>query len=458
MTGCLTPDGRYSRGSEPVHGAVEQGSTQESGRAAGSAGGETSAKLDAEVRTALQSIVGVAYLLLDTPLTAEQRQYVDYISSAVEDLEGAMARVTSELTELANVASSSPPISVQKILATTREVLGMDVAFVSRFTEDQMTFLYLEGDSNSFGWREGEGVPLAETICKRVVEGTLPSVIPDAREDERVYRLDMTREADIGSYIGVPLRLSNGRVYGTLCCLSHFSDPRLHEQDARFMRVLARLAADHLEHAEMKVEDRDLELRSTRVDALLAALGAHDGCTEDHARAVMECSTRLARRMGLSEEAVAEVEQAAALHDIGKIGITEAILQEPGPLSDAEREVVRAHAVNGANIVSVTRGLSHLAPVIRAVHERWDGGGYPDGLSGEEIPLASRIISVCDAFHAMTSDRPYRRALDVRSALAELRENAGAQFCPRTVRAFLDPAGQTDAPRDHATDEDEHAG
>jgi HD-GYP domain-containing protein (c-di-GMP phosphodiesterase class II) len=458
MTGSLTPDGRYTRGSEPTYSEVEQGDKQESGRTAGSAGNESPTNFDAEVRTALQSIVGAAYLLHCTPLTAEQREYVDYVSSAAVVLEKAMTRATSELAELACIASNRSSTSVQKILATAREVLGMDVAFVSRFTEERMMFRALEGDARSFGWREGEGLPLAGTFCKRLVEGTLPSVIPDTRNDERVNRLDMMREADIGSYVGVPLRFSDGRVYGTLCCLSHISNPRLQEQDARFMHVLARLAADQLEHEELEAENREPELGSTRVDALLAALGAHDGYTEAHARAVVECSMAMARRMGLSEEEVAEVEQAAALHDIGKIGIAEAILQEPGPLSDAEREVVRAHAVKGANIVSATRGLSHLAPVVRAVHERWDGGGYPDGLSGEEIPLASRIISVCDAFHAMTSDRPYRRALDARSALAELRGNAGAQFCPRTVRAFLDTAGQTGAPGDHTTDKDEHAG
>ena len=285
-------------------------------------------------------------------------------------------------------------------------------------------------------------------------------IVRKVRGFPRVNRLDttLTREADIVSYIGVPLRFSDGRVYGTLCCLSHSSDSRLQERDARFMQVLARLLADQLEREDLEAENRELEFRVTLVDMLLAALGAHDNYSEEHARAVVECSTALARRMGLSEEEVTEVEQAAALHDVGKLGIAEAILQEPGSLGDAEKEVVRTHAVKGAMIVSATRGLSHLAPVVRAVHERWDGGGYPDGLSGEEIPLASRIISVCDAFHAMTSDRSYRQAMDFRSALAELRENAGAQFCPRTVQAFLDAVGRPGAPGDRTTDEDEHAG
>ncbi len=108
-----------------------------------------------------------------------------------------------------------------------------------------------------------------------------------------------------------------------------------------------------------------------------------------------------------------------------------------GPLNDAEWKLMKMHPVIGEEIVASTKGLSHLAPAIRADHERWDGEGYPDGLSGEEIPIASRIVLVCDAFHAMTSDRPHRKALGVEAALGELRKNAGAQFCPRTVEAFV---------------------
>jgi HD-GYP domain-containing protein (c-di-GMP phosphodiesterase class II) len=406
---------------------------------------ESLGNLDAEVWTALQSIDGAVYLLLHTtPLTAEQREYVTYVSRAAKHLEGAMIRTTTDLTELAGAASSRPPDSVKQILSTAREVLGMDVSFVSRFTEKQMVFRALEGDAGSFGWREGEGMPLEGTFCRRVVEGTLPNVIPDAKNDERVNRLAITHTADIGSYVGLPLRFSHGRVYGTLSCLSHSPDPKLPERDTRFMQVLARLVADQLEREELEAGNRRLETRTTGVDALLAALAAHDGYTEDHAQAVVDYSVALAQRMGLSEEEVDEVEQAAALHDIGKIGISEAVLREPGPLSNATWETVRAHAVIGEKIVSSTEGLSHLAPVIRAVHERWNGKGYPDGLSGEEIPLASRIISVCDAFHAMTSDRPYHQALNVSSAIEELKKNAGVLYCPGTMEAFLDVVGHAD--------------
>ncbi len=314
----------------------------------------------------------------------------------------------------------------------------MDVAFVSRFVAgDRMEFLALDGDAQSFGWEEGDSVPLEDTYCRRVVGGTLPRVVPDAREDGRVSGLEVTAEAGIGSYVSVPLRLSDGRVYGTLCGLSHSPNPSLQERDASFMGVLARLVADQIEREELEAERRRLEVRATGAGALLAALAARDGYTGDHSEAVVGHAAAVARRMGLPEGQVAEVEQVALLHDIGKIGIGDAVLNKPGPLGDAEWEIMKMHPAIGEEIVASTRGLSHLAPAIRADHERWDGKGYPDGLSGEDIPIASRIVLVCDAFHAMTSDRPYREALGVRAALAELRKNAGTQFCPRTVEAFV---------------------
>ena len=124
------------------------------------------------------------------------------------------------LTGLVDLASSRTADTLNRTMAMAREALGMDVAFVSKFTQDRMLFHALEGDAESFGWQEGGGVPLEGTFCKRVVNGQLPNVVPDAKNDERVNGLEVTREADIGSYVGLPLRFSDGRTYGTLCCLS----------------------------------------------------------------------------------------------------------------------------------------------------------------------------------------------------------------------------------------------
>jgi len=151
-----------------------------------------------------------------------------------------------------------------------------------------------------------------------------------------------------------------------------------------------------------------------------------------------EMTALLARRMGLAEEEAAEVAHVARLRDVGKAaGVDAGILGKPGPLDDAEWELVRRSPVVGEGIVASMEGLAHLAPAVRAAYERWDGRGYPDGLSGEDIPVVSRIAFVCGAFEAMTSDRPYRGAMGADAALRELERNAGTQFCPRAVAALL---------------------
>ena len=146
----------------------------------------------------------------------------------------------------------------------------MEIAYVSEFTEGEQVIRAVGGDARSFGFGEGTSVPLEETYCRRMVEGAIPAVIPDARADERVRDLDATAEADIGSYIGVPLRLSDGRIYGTLCCASHDPQHALGERHARFMRLLARLIADRLE-IEGRVDEptprREVEERPDAMEA-----------------------------------------------------------------------------------------------------------------------------------------------------------------------------------------------
>ena len=141
--------------------------------------------------------------------------------------------------------------------------------------------------------------------------------------------------------------------------------------------------------------------------------------------------------MGLDGKALAEVEAGALLHDVGKIGIPDAILHKPGPLDAAEWALMREHPIIGERILLPLPGLGNVAKMVRHEHERWDGSGYPDGLAGDEIPLASRIVLACDTFNALVSDRPYRRALPVAGAVAELERCAGTQFDPAVIDALV---------------------
>ncbi|HEU5476586.1 MAG TPA: diguanylate cyclase [Gaiellaceae bacterium] len=173
------------------------------------------------------------------------------------------------------------------------------------------------------------------------------------------------------------------------------------------------------------------------VEALANALEANDEYTSTHARWITDLSLRVGRELGLDERALKCLELGALLHDIGKIGIPSDVLSKPGRLTAAERKIVQTHPELGERIIAPIDRLQVVRPIVRHCHERWDGRGYPDGLAGEDIPLESRIIFVCDAYHAMTTDRPYRRRLSHREAVRRLAEGAGSQFDPRVVAVTL---------------------
>ncbi len=174
------------------------------------------------------------------------------------------------------------------------------------------------------------------------------------------------------------------------------------------------------------------------VRALAATLQARDGYTGEHADAVHDLSVAVGRLLGLDGGAMAELAAVALLHDVGKIGIPDEVLHKEGALDEAEWRLMREHPVIGERILSSVPGLEAVARAVRHEHERWDGDGYPDGLSGAAIPLSSRIVLACDAWHALVSDRPYRRALDREEAIGELRRCAGTQFDPDVVAALLE--------------------
>jgi diguanylate cyclase (GGDEF)-like protein len=173
-------------------------------------------------------------------------------------------------------------------------------------------------------------------------------------------------------------------------------------------------------------------------DLLLAALRERGEGLEQHLRDVADLAVAVAERLGVPASQLDDVARAAKLHDLGKVAVPDAIVGKEGPLSAEEWEVMRRHPVIGERILVGAPGLADAAKIVRASHERYDGRGYPDGLSGHEIPLGARILYVCDAYDAMTSDRPYREKMTHSNALAELRANAAAQFDPLVVDVFCD--------------------
>jgi HD-GYP domain-containing protein (c-di-GMP phosphodiesterase class II) len=172
-------------------------------------------------------------------------------------------------------------------------------------------------------------------------------------------------------------------------------------------------------------------------EALAAALEAKDSYTADHASSIADLAVEVGEEFGLDADALRDLRYGAIFHDIGKIAIPDAILNKPGPLTDAEFEVIKRHPIVGEQILAPVPFLDQVRRVVRHDHERWDGKGYPDGLKGRQIPIGARIVLVVDAFHAMVSDRSYRKGMSEESARIEMRAHAGTQFDPDVVEAFL---------------------
>jgi putative two-component system response regulator len=232
---------------------------------------------------------------------------------------------------------------------------------------------------------------------------------------------------------------------------------RLLEAKRRYETYLERMIEQRTAELDGALASLEVAYRST-LKALIKALEARDAETSGHSERVVAYSLRLGRELGLDSEQLRSLEFGSLLHDIGKIGVPDAILRKPSSLTEEEWREMREHPRHGQQILSGIKFLEGAARVVAQHHERWDGTGYPFGLGGEEIDLNARIFAVADAFDAMTSDRVYRLGRGYDAAAAELEEFSGRQFDPEVVAAFLRvPREEWDEIRRHPSSEEEEA-
>jgi len=221
--------------------------------------------------------------------------------------------------------------------------------------------------------------------------------------------------------------------------MMHYAQKQYVGRSQRIMREVQRMN-EELTLANREVMGATYAIQQMNDELLLTlakTVDARDPYVSGHSAQVARYATLTATELGLPREHIEQVRKAALLHDIGKIGISDRVLRKPGLLSDEEYEYFKDHARLGAEFLHTCQTLQQLAPIVRHHHERWDGGGYPDGLRREQIPLEARILAVCDAIDAMASDRPYRRAMPLADVVAELGHAAGRQFDPVVVEAFV---------------------
>jgi len=253
----------------------------------------------------------------------------------------------------------------------------------------------------------------------------------------QIAEVEGARELGVKSPVAIaPLKLDGGRVGIIVAGAPALGDYQFSERKMRLLEGIAFQAQLAINNA-LSFESLERTFLDT-VEALANALEAKDEYTSSHARWITDAALQLGRTFGMDNKSLKRLELAALFHDIGKIGIPSDILLKPGPLDEHEWDIIKMHPALGEKILSPIARLSEVCPIIRHCHEHYDGSGYPDRISGEDIPLESRIILVVDAFHAMTTDRPYRKRLSTAEACRRLARSAGVQFDPKVVNSFLE--------------------
>jgi len=281
-------------------------------------------------------------------------------------------------------------------------------------------------------YRAGEGL-----IGWAFLEGraaSVPDVVADPRWKPEPEQEKTLPTGQIRNVLIVPLRIGE-KMLGTLGVANKIGAPAFTESDQSLLTALAGQVAIAIENASLYEDVRSLSIATIR--SLATAIDARDPYTRGHSEEVTHLAVQLARELGWSGGDLEMLEFAALLHDVGKIAVPDYILRKVEPLKPDEWTIIRLHPYHSAQIVKPIASLQRVIPWIYHHQERWDGTGYPDGLKGEDIPLASRIIAVVDTFNAMTTERPYRKARSITDALEEIERCAGSQFDPRIAETFL---------------------
>ena len=324
---------------------------------------------------------------------------------------------------------------VDGILEATVEELhrafGYFLCAVVRDEDGRVSAAAVRGDAFLRLGLQNWSQPREQSLIGRCLRTKRPVLVDDVTAEPEY--LATAETVDVRSELIVPLWVG-GELWGVIN-IEELEPGAFGEDDVRLVETVADQVGAALRSASLYEQLERAYLGTAQ--ALVAALEAKDAYTAEHARSIVEQAERVGVRLGLHDAALRDLRFAAVFHDIGKIAVPEAILSKPGPLTPEERAVMERHTIAGEQILAPVEFLAGVRALVRHEHERWDGAGYPERLAGEAIPLGSRIIFACDALHAMTSDRPYRAALPVEGAIAELRRHSGTQFDPKVVDALL---------------------
>ncbi len=377
---------------------------------------------------------------------------VDYEAREEEPIGSSVAGATVLRTTVSTlVPPSVDRVALEALLATSRELMACDDvrALLERVLDrlqailepDRAAILLLDAVTGELRARAvrpaGAYTSISEfastTVVREAIAERQAVVIADARVDPRAGSAESVMFANVRSILCVPLLGRTGPVgalYADYTGFRHAVTPHLVDYAAAF----AAHAAAAIETAQL-YEDRERHFRAT-LESFARAIDARDRYTAGHSERVTAYSLVLARSLGLSDEECETIRRAAMLHDVGKVGVPDAVLLKAGPLDPDERATMEAHVVVGCRMLAPLPFFEPSLPGMRGHHERWDGGGYPDRLPGARIPRHARLMAVADGFDAMTSARPYRPALAADEAARRIHADRGRQFDPEMVDLF----------------------
>ncbi|MBN1290162.1 MAG: HD domain-containing protein [Actinobacteria bacterium] len=397
----------------------------------------------------------------DSLLLVPMKSSEDYIGLAILDYYGA-GEFSREQINLAVACANQAALSIIKsrlmvrMESSLRHMAAIGViarTMTSRLDEEEQLLLLIEmamrlihadsggiylldEDTGEFVekaaagdsvWQSGESV---QKVAKWVCDYGEPIMLLKDFEDPRFGKIVIQKEA-----VAIAPFLIRGKAIGMMNLATGNRNERYGKEDLELFRNFAAQAAVSIENTQLYERLQDAYLGA--ISSLVAAIEARDPYTVGHSNRVTKYTVAIAREFGFSTQEVEEIRLAGLLHDVGKIGIPDKILNKPGPLSEEEYSAIKMHPTLSVRIVEPLPHLGGIIPMIYHHHERYDGKGYIEGMAGTEIPVGARILAVADAFEAMTSDRPYREALSREDAIKELIEGAGSQFDPTVVETFV---------------------
>ena len=373
-------------------------------------GGFTSEQIDLAVACANQAAVNIER----SGLFAEMEGKLKHMAAV-----GIVARTLS--------SSLDPDERLQSLLEMATALARADSGAIL-LPEEMFGELKEAASSGDAGWVSEEAF---RKVARWVNEHGETVLLQRGTRDPRFGEVEVGVETSITSSLMV-----RGKVIGVITVASRSPDEKYTGDDLEMFGNFAAQAAVAIENTQLYERLQDTYLGA--IASLAAAIEARDPYTVGHSARVTQYSVAIAESMGLNSDEVEEVRLAGILHDLGKIGVPDSILNKPGRLTEEEYSAIKMHPVLSMRIVEPLPHLGNIIPMIYYHHERYDGCGYVEGKAGQDIPLGARILAVADSFEAMTSDRPYRKALSRQEAMAEVRRNAGSQFDPEVVRHFLE--------------------